>query len=181
MTTVNFRVSHDSEENIHPGRLPCRKQLVSQPRSLAETYAKSARNAGHDVRVAHLSHLEFDEDFGQGSYTDFKPLKPALENVLLNLKWSNHLVLTSPMWWGGLRARLRCLIDRIFIPGRTFDTRNLNYAGMPSPMLTGRTACAILTSDTPGWFMRIANRRALIWQLKGQILGFVGFKLVKFT
>ncbi len=153
----------------------------SLSRSLAETYAQSARNAGHDVRVAHLSHLEFDEDFGQGSYTDFKPLEPALEDVLSNLEWSNHLVLVSPMWWGGLPARLKGLIDRTFVPGRTFDTHNLNYAGMPSPMLTGRTARVILTSDTPGWFMRIAYRRALIWQLKGQILGFVGFKPAKFT
>ena len=78
----------------------------SLSRSFAETYARSARDAGHDVRVAHLSHLEFDDDFGKGNYTDFKPLEPALENVLSNLEWSDHLVLVSPMWWGGLPARL---------------------------------------------------------------------------
>ena len=154
---------------------------TSLSRSLAETYAEAARTAGHEVRIAHLSHLDFDDDFGQGSYTDFKPLEPALEQVLENLEWSDHLVLTSPMWWGGLPARLKGLIDRTFIPGRTFDTRNLNFAGMPSPMLTGRTARVILTSDTPSWFMRLAYRRALIWQLKGQILGFVGFKPARFT
>ncbi|WP_050929150.1 NAD(P)H-dependent oxidoreductase [Aestuariivita boseongensis] len=153
----------------------------SLSRGLAETYADAARNAGHDVRIAHLSHLEFDEDFGQSSFVDFKPLEPALEEVLGNIEWCDHLVLTTPMWWGGLPARLKGLIDRTFIPGRTFDTRNLKVTGMPSPVLTGRTARVILTSDTPGWFMRLMYRRALIWQLKGQILGFVGIKPARFT
>lgn len=154
---------------------------TSLSRSFAETYADAAREAGHDVRIAHLSHLEFDDDFGQGNYTDFKPLEPALEEVLSNLEWSNHLVLIAPMWWGGLPARLKGLIDRTLIPGRTFDTRNLKITGLPSPMLTGRTARVILTSDTPGWFMRLVYRRALIWQLKGQILGFIGIKPARFT
>lgn len=149
--------------------------------SLAETYAQAARDAGHDVRIAHLGQLEFDDDFGQGNYTDFKPLEPALEEVLSNIEWSDHLVLTTPMWWGGLPARLKGLIDRAFIPGRTFDTRKTTFIGMPAPMLSGRTARVILTSDTPGWFMRMVYRRALIWQLKGQVLGFVGIKPTKFT
>ncbi len=149
--------------------------------SLAETYAQAAREAGHDVRILHLGQLEFDEDFGQGNYTDFKPLEPALEAVLSNIEWSDHLVLTTPMWWGGLPARLKGLIDRAFIPGRTFDTHNTTRVGLPSPLLSGRTARVILTSDTPGWFMRLVYRRALIWQLKGQVLGFVGIKPTKFT
>lgn len=153
----------------------------SLSRHLAETYAEAARAAGHDVRTAHLSDLSFDADFGGGGYTHFKPLEPQLENVLTDLEWSDHLVLTAPMWWGGLPARLKGLVDRILLPGRAFDTRNTGLSGMPSPMLTGRTARVILTSDTPGWIMRLLYRRALIWQLKGQILGFVGFKPTRVT
>ncbi len=48
-------------------------------------------------------------------------------------------------------------------------------------MLTGRTARVILTSDTPGWFMRLIYRQALIRQVRDQILGFVGFKPTRFT
>ena len=82
---------------------------------------------------------------------------------------------------GGLPARLKGLIDRAFLPGRTFDTKNTGLGGMPSPMLSGRTARVILTSDTPGWIMRLLYRRALIWQLRGQILGFVGIKPTRVT
>ena len=160
--------------NGHPG-------AESLSRGFAETYAQAARDAGHDVRIGHLSQMEFDDDFGQGNYSNFKPLEPALEEVLENIEWSDHLVLTAPMWWGGLPARLKGLIDRAFIPGRTFDTKNTLMTGMPSPMLKGRTARVILTSDTPGWIMRLMYRRALIWQLKGQVLGFVGIKPARFT
>ncbi|SLN66134.1 hypothetical protein TRL7639_03750 [Falsiruegeria litorea R37] len=153
----------------------------SLSRTFAQTYGDAARDKGHDVRFVHLSDLDFDHDFGQGNYHDFKPLEPVLEQVLQDIEWSDHLVLTTPMWWGGLPAKLKGLIDRMFIPGRTFDTRKTTLAGLPAPMLTGRTARVILTSDTPGWFMRLVYRQALIRQMRGQILGFVGFKPTRFT
>ncbi|WP_170460985.1 NAD(P)H-dependent oxidoreductase [Ruegeria arenilitoris] len=153
----------------------------SLSRTFADTYAQAARAKGHDVKTVHLSDLVFDFDFGQGNYHDFKPLEPVLEQVLQDFEWSDHLVLTTPMWWGGLPAKLKGLIDRMFIPGRTFDTRNPNKLGFPAPMLDGRTARVIITSDTPGWFMRLVYRRALIHQMRGQVLGFVGFKPTRFT
>lgn len=153
----------------------------SLSRTFADTYAEAARAKGHDVKTVHLSDLEFDFDFGQGNYHDFKPLEPVLEQVLQDFEWSDHLVLTTPMWWGGLPAKLKGLVDRMFIPGRTFDTRNPNKLGFPAPMLDGRTARVIITSDTPGWFMRLVYRRALIHQMRGQVLGFVGFKPTRFT
>lgn len=158
----------------HPGR-------TSLSRSFALAYAAAARLRGHEVRLRHLSELEFDDDFGGGGYARPKPLEPALEQVLADIEWSDHFVIAAPMWWGGLPARLKGLIDRVFLPGRAFDTRNTGLGGMPSPLLSGRTARVILTSDTPGWIMRLLYRRALIWQLKGQILGFVGFKPARVT
>ncbi len=158
----------------HPGK-------SSLSRTFAQTYADAAIAQGHEVRMVHLSDLQFDHDFGQGNYEDYKPLEPVLEQVLQDFEWSDHLVLATPMWWGGLPAKLKGLIDRAFIPGRTFDTRNTTKIGFPAPMLTGRTARVILTSDTPGWFMRLIYRQALLRQLRDQILGFVGFKPTRFT
>ncbi|HBS48714.1 MAG TPA: flavodoxin family protein [Rhodobacteraceae bacterium] len=158
----------------HPG-------TRSLSRLFAETYAEAARAAGHDVRMMHLSELDFDADFGGGGYTNAKPLEPDLEAVMQAIEWSDHLVLTTPMWWGGLPARLKGLIDRAFLPGRSFDTRNTGITGMPRPMLNGRSARVILTSDTPGWVMRLLYGRALVRQLRGQILGFVGFTPTRVT
>lgn len=153
---------------------------VSLSRSLAETYAEAAVAAGHEVRITHLHDLSFDSDFGYGGYSKKKPLEPALEKVLEDIEWSEHVVLTSPMWWGGLPAKLKGLIDRSFLPGRAFDTQVKNGA-MPKPMLTGRSARIILTSDTPGWFMCLVYKNALMRQLRHQILGFVGIKPSRFS
>lgn len=153
----------------------------SLSRSLAQAYGDAARAAGHEVRVTHLHELQFDTDFGQASFRGSKPLEPALEQMLQDLSWSEHFVLVTPMWWGGLPAKLKGLIDRAFLPGRTFDPRTTTRVGLPAPLLQGRSARVILTSDTPGWFMRLIYRNALIWQLRGQILGFVGIRPSRFT
>src|SRR6056297_2817593 len=143
---------------------------------MAEAYAKAAQAKGHEVRMAHLSDLDFDADDGQGGYANPKPLEPALEQVIADIEWCEHLVMVTPMWWGGLPAKLKGLFDQAFLPGRTFDTRNLSKIGMPAPMLGGRTARVIVTSDTPRWFLWLRYGSAMIRQIRGQILGFVGIK-----
>ena len=150
-------------------------------RTLAETYAEAALQAGHEVRLTHLHDLNFDPDFGFGGYDKQKPLEPELEQVLQDIEWSEHFVVTTPMWWGGLPAKLKGLFDRAFLPGRTFNTRKTDWMGMPTPMLSGRTGRVIITSDTPGWFLRWVYHNAMVRQMRDQILGFVGIKPAKFT
>lgn len=149
---------------------------TSLNRTLAEAYGEAAREAGHEVRLTHIHDLKFDPDYGFGGYVNQKPLETGLEKVMADIEWSDHLVLTTPMWWGSLPAKLKGLFDRAFLPGRAFDTRNPSWTGLPAPLLKGRTGRVIMTSDTPGWFMQLAYKSAMIYQLKRQILGFVGIK-----
>jgi len=75
--------------NGHPAR-----DTLSQ--ALAMAYAKSAKAQGHDVRMAHLSDLAFDMDYENAGYVNSKPLEPALEQVMADIEWCEHLVcLTS--------------------------------------------------------------------------------------
>ena len=180
LTTVIFKRNH---------AMPAKKILVlnghpghnSLSRTFAETYAESAWGAGHEVRLHHLSEMAFDMDFGQGSYKNWKPLEPELEEFMSDLEWSTHIVVTLPMWWGGLPAKLKALFDRSFVPGRAFDPRNPNRMGLPAPLLGGRTARVIMTSDTPGWILRWIYNRGIIHQINKQILGFVGIKPTRHT
>lgn len=143
-------------------------------------YAKAAKQAGHQVKVVNIHDMDFDSDFGFGGYRETKPLEADLEILLSDLEWSEHLVLLSPMWWGGVPAKLKGLFDRALLPGRTFDTRHKRGA-FPAPMLEGRTARVILTSDTVDWFFKWVYHGALWMQLKHQILGFIGFRPAKLT
>lgn len=159
--------------NGHPAQ-------TSLNRLLAESYAKAARAAGHEVRLSHIDRLDFDPDYGFAGYAETKPLEPALAALLDDIEWAQHVVIVSPMWWGGLPAKLKGAIDRAFLPGRTFDTR-VPAGKMPKPMLTGRTGRVILTSDTPRWLAALVYRSAMINQVRGHILKFVGIKPVRIT
>ncbi|MBE7637751.1 flavodoxin family protein [Sneathiella sp. P13V-1] len=154
---------------------------ASLNRTLAETYATTAQSAGHEVRLIHLCDVSFDPDFGYGGFENTKPLEADLTRIMDNIDWCDHFVITTPMWWGSLPAKLKGFFDRAFLPGTAFNSRKRNWLGMPEPMLTGKTGHVLMTSDTPGWAMSWFYKNAMIRQIKDQILGFVGIKPVKFT
>ena len=159
--------------NGHPGG----KTLSSL---FTETYVEEAEAQGHAVRKHVISEMEFDIDFGDGDYKNQKPLEPELERFLEDLEWADHIVVSAPMWWGGLPAKLKGLFDRVLLPGRAFNTRVTRF-GMPTPMLPGRTARVILTSDTPGFLLRLMYHRAILHQTAKQIFAFIGIKPTRYT
>jgi len=159
--------------NGHPGQ-------ASLSRAIADTYAKAATEAGHFVRRHDLSDMQFDMDFGQSDYRAAKKLEPSLETFMEDLNWADHFVLATPLWWGGLPAKLKGLFDRAFLPGLAFDPRTVR-AGFPKPLLVGKSARVVMTSDTPMWVMRLFYRRAIQHQLTGQILKFVGITPTRYS
>jgi putative NADPH-quinone reductase len=148
--------------------------------ALADAYAAGAASAGHALLRHDLAAMQFDPDFGFASYRGAKPLEPDLERFAADLLAARHLVLVAPMWWGGLPAKAKGLFDRVLVPGFAFDPRKRRF-GMPKPLLTGRTARLVLTSDTPGWYFGLAYRSALRRQVEGQILRFCGIRPTGFT
>jgi NAD(P)H dehydrogenase (quinone) len=159
--------------NLHPG-----KQSLCA--GLTQAYLEGAGAAGHDLRSASLSEMQFDPDFGQSSFRDSRPLEPDLVKFQEDLLWAEHLVLVAPLWWGGLPAKAKGLFDRSFLPGYAFDPR-VRRRGLPTPLLGGRSARLILTADTPSWAFRLFYRSAHRHQLQRQILGFTGIRPMRFT
>ncbi|MEE4173649.1 MAG: NAD(P)H-dependent oxidoreductase [Xanthomonadales bacterium] len=160
--------------NGHPGQSSIAGQAV-------ERYAAAATAAGHEVRLSQLADLSFDPDRGKAGYANAKPLEPVLEQELENLQWCTHFVLAFPLWWGGFPAKLKGWIDRTFVNGRTFTTDRTTAIGLPAPLLEGRSARVLITSDTPRSYLWLAYRDAVFHQLRGQILGFCGFKPVRIS
>ncbi|MFQ1700470.1 NAD(P)H-dependent oxidoreductase [Loktanella agnita] len=154
---------------------------ASLSRYFADSYGNAAKQAGAKIRLHHLSEMAFDMDFGKGNYTQFKALEAPLEAFMTDLEWAEHIVIMTPLWWGGLPAKLKGLFDRALLPGRAFNTRVSTRLGMPTPMLTGKTARVIVTSDTPAWFERLIYKQAFMHQTTKQILGFVGIKPTRYT
>ncbi|AHD07816.1 NAD(P)H-dependent oxidoreductase [Phaeobacter gallaeciensis] len=153
----------------------------SLSQSLCQTYQTAAEAGGHQVRYHDLPTMQFDIDYGQAGYQNVKPLEPDLADFLTDLEWADHIVMATPMWWGAIPAKLKGVFDRALLPGRAFDTRNVNVMGLPAPMLTGKTARVLLTSDTPALWLRLIYGNAIKRIISSQILGFVGIKPTRFS
>jgi len=159
--------------NGHPADNSLSEGLIS-------AYLDGAIKAGHQTRRHDLSKMNFDPDFGQTGYSEPKALEEDLEKFLSDLEWCDHFVLASPLWWGGVPSKLKGLFDRALLPGRTFDPRIIKN-GLPKPLLTGKSARILMTSDTPSWAFSLMYNSAARKQLERQILKFVGIKPTKFS
>ena len=148
--------------------------------ALAAAYAEGAAAAGHELRLHDLAVMHFDADFGARDFSAPKPLEPDLARFMDDLNWAQHLVMVAPMWWGGLPAKAKGLIDRAFLPGLAFDPEVRRH-GLPRPLLAGRTARLIVTSDTPAVVFRWMYGQPLRRMIGRQVLSFVGIRPTAFS
>jgi putative NADPH-quinone reductase len=144
--------------------------------ALAEAYKKGAISAKNEVKEIVISELKFNPNL-QFGYQKRTELEPDLLDAWEKIKWADHLVWVHPVWWGGLPAITKGFIDRLFLPGFTFQYRE--NSPWWDKLLTGKTAHIITTLDQPSWYYRFAFGRPSVNQLKKSILGFCGVKPVK--
>lgn len=145
--------------------------------ALADAYAEAATGTGHALRRLAVSELPVD--LTPPDYSHEGPPAPWIAAVQADLAWSHHLVLVAPMWWGGAPGALKAVFDQVLTPGFAFRYRR--GSSLWDALLKGRSARVIITMDTPPWFFRLAYGGAYARQLKGQVLGFCGFRPVRFT
>jgi NAD(P)H dehydrogenase (quinone) len=146
--------------------------------SIASTYERAARDAGHEVRLIDLARLNFDPVLHQG-YKEIQPLEPGLVEAQAAIQWAQHLVFVYPIWWGGMPALLKGFFDRAFLPGFAFRYRKDSQFW--DKLLSGRSAQVFSTMDTPPWYFRFVYRMPGHNQIKRTILEFSGIKPVKIT
>jgi NAD(P)H dehydrogenase (quinone) len=148
---------------------------------LAHEYEKGAKEAGHEVRIAHLADLQFDPVLHKG-YRVIQALEPDLLKVQEDMKWCDHMVILFPVWWASLPSLLKGLFDRIWIPGFAFHFKKngLKRTDHWIKELEGRTCRIIQTSGTSKWMIRRKFGQPSHVLIKG-ILGFAGIGPCKVT
>lgn len=143
---------------------------------LAGAYAVGATRAGASVRAINIGELAFDPNLRYG-YRKRMELEPDLLAALDTIRWAEHLVWVHPVWWSGLPAQMKGFIDRLFLPGLTFQYRTNSVWW--AKLLTGRSARIITTLDQPFWYYKLAFGNPSVKQLKRGVLQFCGVNPVR--
>ncbi len=142
--------------------------------ALAAEAAQAATARGAEVKLVRLSEMVFDPNLA-GGYRTRQEMEPDLVAFLAALRWCETLILVHPMWWGAAPAKLKGLIDRVFLPGIAFAYEGDGH--FPKKLLEGRTSRVLITTDTPIWYLWLGYRNGWKNVLRRQILDFVGLKV----
>lgn len=162
MTKIFIWVGHPRERSLSHG--------------MADAYEAGACDRGAQIRRMHLRDMDFDPDLEDG-YHSRKELEPCLNEWRDNVQWADHLCWAYPVWWGGMPAKMKGVIDRAFLPGFAMDYPEGKIFW--DRLLIGRRADLLLTSDAPAWYDQIVNGRPAKNQAVNTILKFSGIKPVK--
>jgi NAD(P)H dehydrogenase (quinone) len=153
--------------------------------ALAASYIAAAREAGADVRVIDLAsdpipdHPRHRNELRAPRSDADMPLSPEVERYLADVRWSDHLVLVHPQWWGTAPAALKAFVDRVFLSGAAFRYRE--RSPLSERLLAGRTARIVMTMDAPRWWNRLVYRNAAETSLTRATLGYCGIRTIGVT
>lgn len=143
---------------------------------IAQSYIKSALEAGSEVRYIKIGELDFNPNL-QFGYRQRMELEPDLVKALEDIQWSEHQVWIHPLWWLGMPAIMKGFFDRAFLPGITFES---DKEGTTEGLLHGRTGRIITTAGDLSLdiYKEIYASSGLV-QLKKGILEYCGISSIQ--
>lgn len=157
--------------NAHPN-------LESFTTSISKKIHHTNKALEHESSLLNLASLNFDlsfEGFSDRQKIDF--IEPDLKAAQEQIRKSDHIIITSPIWWSTYPAILKGFFDRTLLPGFAFKYHKGKT--FQEKLLTGKTAELVLLSDAPAWYRKFLLRDPAATILKRDILGFCGIKVKK--
>lgn len=140
--------------------------------ALADSYSAAAE-VNAEVQYFQLSAMEFNPNLAEGYHAE-QPLEPVLKNFQAALANADHLVIVAPLWWGGVPAKCKGLLDRTLLPGFAF--KYVSGEEEPVPLLEGKTLRLMVTMDTPPEYFENLAHMPLVQQLGAWVFQLCGFQ-----
>lgn len=119
--------------------------------ALADRYAYSAREAGHEVRRITLAHIHVpllrnvNEFYGAQA-------PESLRDAQRDIAWADHLAFFFPLWHGSMPALMKAFIEQTFRPGFAMDYGGKNR--FPKQLFKGKSARIVVTMGMPAFIYR---------------------------
>lgn len=142
--------------------------------SIAKRYESTLMSQDVEVKRVRLGDLVFDPILRYG-YQKRMDLEPDLLKALELLKWCDLIVWVYPVWWSSMPALAKGFIDRLFLPGLTYEVIPNSY--FMKGLLKGKKLQIITTLDQPSWFYKLYFKAPSEHQIK-QIFRLCGVKKI---
>lgn len=145
--------------------------------ALAASYERSAREAGHEVKIVPVTRLELPLVRSAEEWHGAPP--PAAREAQETIAWAQHVAIFFPLWLGDMPAVLKGFFEQVMRPG--FAIGEASPGRMPGKLLKGRSAHIVVTMGMPALFYKVYYRSHSVKSLRRNVLEFTGFSPVRTT
>lgn len=139
--------------------------------AIHRTACDALRAAGHELRIIDLYAEGFDPVFTRDEKRTY--LTDTAQNIagvarhVEALRWAEGWVAIYPTWFYGLPAMLKGWLDRVWLPGVTFQVASAKKRTIRGELQNIRRFIGITTSGSPWWWLRVIGDPGRSLLMKG--------------
>jgi putative NADPH-quinone reductase len=139
--------------------------------AIHRTACDALRAAGHELRIIDLYAEGFDPVFTRDEKRTY--LTDTAQNIagvarhVEALRWAEGWVAIYPTWFYGLPAMLKGWLDRVWLPGVTFQVASAKKRTIRGELGNIRRFVGITTSGSPWWWLRVIGDPGRSLLMKG--------------
>lgn len=137
----------------------CHPSEKSYGATLYELACRTLRASGHDLRCHDLYREGFDPVLSTEEWQNYLTRTDMIiakhPDHVADVQWAEGLVVIYPTWYYGAPAMLKGWLERVWLPGITFEVSD-GKQRRPKPKLSNiRLFVGITTSGSPWWWIRL--------------------------
>lgn len=161
--------------------ITCNPGKESKRTPYIDAYIEEVKKNGHEVRILNIYDLKIDYLNGlddKSLYLNIKnkdSLTEELKEAQDNIVWADQIVLSYPVWWLGIPAKLKSFFERVFQVGIIID---YDKSGLVK-ILKNKTVVIIQSYNMPYFIMKYMCQDIPFKYLKIILSDWCGFKIEK--
>ena len=137
----------------------CHPSSESYGAALYDLACRTLRAAGHDLRCHDLYRERFDPVLSEEEWRLYLPATQTIidkhPDHVADLLWAEGLIVIYPTWYYGAPAMLKGWLERVWLPGVTFEVSDGKQRRPKPKMRQIRLFVGITTSGSPWWWIRL--------------------------